>query len=173
MILDSSSLIIFGKLNKLSIILKLFGNIEIAEGVHKEAIFQGLEKRFEDSLILKSYLDKGKIAIIKLNDEHLKLADKIQDINNIGPGESQTIALARQIKRRELVIDESLAREAAKAFGLNPIGSLRVLLLAYEKNMLNDKEVKETVNKMISLKFRLSAATLIRFWELFDKMKRK
>lgn len=173
MILDSSSLIVFGKLNNINLLLKLFKKIEIAEGVYKEAIADGLEKKFEDSLILKKYLDGGKIKIIKLENRHSILADKLQYLNNIGIGESQTIALAKQLDRKELIIDESLAREAAKSLGLAPMGSLRILLLAYEENLLNEKEVKEAINKMIRLKFRISAATLIRFWELFEKVRKR
>ncbi len=171
MIVDSSSLVIFGKLNKVNLLLKLFDKIQVAEEVYKEAILDGLEKKFEDSLILKNYFDKGEIKIIRLNDKYLKLAYEIKNLNNIGLGEAQTIALARQIKHKELIIDETLARKVAKAFGLNPIGSLRVLLLGYKEDILNEKEIKETVNKMIKLKFRLSAATLIRFWELFEKLR--
>lgn len=173
MIVNSSPLIIFAKLNRIDILLRLFEKIEIADEVYKEAIVEGLEKKFEDSLILKDYVDKGQIKIIKLENKYLELANKIQYLNNIGTGESQAIALAKQFNRKELIIDESLARETAKSLGLNPIGSLRVLLLAYKENLLNEKEIKETINKMIKLKFRISAATLIRFWELFEKIKRK
>ncbi len=172
MIVDSSSLIIFAKLNKINVLLKLFEKLEIADAVYKEAILEGLEKKFEDSLILISYLEKNQIRIIKLKNKYVELADKIQHLNNIGVGESQTIALARQLNGKELIIDETLARETAKAFGLKPIGSLRVLLLAYKENMLSEKELKEIVNKMVKLKFRISASTLIRFWELFEKVRR-
>jgi len=172
LIVDSSSLIIFAKLNKINVLLKLFEKLEIADAVYKEAILEGLEKKFEDSLILISYLEKNQIRIIKLKNKYVELADKIQHLNNIGVGESQTIALARQLNGKELIIDETLARETAKAFGLKPIGSLRVLLLAYKENMLSEKELKEIVNKMVKLKFRISASTLIRFWELFEKVRR-
>ena len=157
----------------MNFLLKLFDEVEITEGVCKEAILEGLEKKFEDSFILKSYLDKNQIKAIKLSDKYLKLAEKIQYLHNIGVGEAQAIALAKQLNRKELVIDETLAREAAKSFGLKPFGSLRILLLAYERNLLNEKEVEELVNKMIKLKFRISAATLIRFGELFEKIKKK
>ena len=173
MIANSSPLIIFGKLNKVSIFLKLFKQIEIPEAVYQEVILEGLENKFEDALILKNYLDDGKIKIIRLENRYLELADKIQNLNNIGLGETQAIALAKQLNRKDLIIDESLARETAKSLGLNPMGSLKVLLLAYEIGMLNEKEVEETVNKMIKIKFRISAATLIRFWDLFDKIKKK
>lgn len=173
MIVDSSSLIIFGKLNRMNILLGLFGEIEISHGVFKEAVLEGLEKKFEDSFILKSHFDKNQIKIIKLNDKYSKLADKIQELHDIGVGEAQTIALAKQLNRKELIIDESLARETAKSFGLKPIGSLRTLLLAYKRNLLNEEEVKELVNKMIKLKFRISAATFIRFSELFEKIRKK
>ena len=151
MIADSSSLIIFGKLNKIDILLRLFNEIEITDGVCKEAILEGLEKKFEDSFILKSHLDKSQIKIIKLDDKYSRLADKIQEIHNIGLGEAQAIALAKQLNRKELIIDEALARETAKSFGLKPIGSLRVLLLAYKRNLLNGKCVKELMNNMIKI----------------------
>ena len=172
MIADSSSLIVFGKLNNVDILLRLFKNIEIPEAVCQEAILDGFEKKFEDSLILRSYLDNGKIKIVKLDKKYSELADKLQDINNLGHGESQAIALAKQLNRKELIIDESLARETAKSLVLTPIGSLKVLLLAYKENLLDEKDIKEIINKMIKLRFRISAATLIRFWELFEKMKR-
>ena len=173
MIVDSSSLIIFGKLNKVNFLLRLFNEIEITDGVCNEAILEGLEKKFEDSFILKGYLDKSLIKVVKLNDKYSKLSEKIQHLHNIGVGEAQTIALAKQINRKELIIDETLAREAAKSFGLKPFGSLRILFLAYKRNILDEKEVEELINKMIKLKFRISAATLIRFWELFEKIKKK
>ena len=172
MIADSSSLIIFGKLNRIDIILKPFDKIEITDGVCKEAILEGLEKKFQDSFILKSHLDKNQIRIIKFEDKYLKLANKIQELHNIGIGEAQTIALAKQLNRKELIIDEALARETAKSFGLRPLGSLKVLLIGYKESLLKEKEVKEIINKMIKLKFRISASTLIRFWELFEKIKK-
>ena len=173
MIVNSSPLIICGKLNKINIFLKLFKEIEIPEAVYQEVILEGLENKFEDSLILKNYLDKGKIKIIKLESKYLGLSNKIQNLNNIGIGESQVIALAKQLNRKDLVIDEALARETAKSLGLNPMGSLKVMLLAYEGSILNEKEIEEIINKMIKMKFRVSAATLIRFWELFEKIKKK
>ena len=172
MIVDSSCLIIFAKLNRINILLRLFGRIEIAGEVHKEAILEGLENKFEDSLILKNHLEKQQITVIELTKKYLELANKIQNLNNIGVGEAQTIALAKQLNKKELIIDESLARETAKSLDLKPIGSLRVLILAYQKNLLSEKEVKEAVNKMIKLNFRISAFTLIRFWELFEKLKK-
>ena len=173
MIVNSSPLIIYGKLNKISIFLKLFKEIEIPSAVYQEVILEGLENKFEDALILKNYLDDGKIKIMKLENRYLELADKIQSLNSIGIGESQAIALAKQLNRKQLVIDEALARETAKSLGLNPMGSLKVLLLAYERSILNEKEIEEIINKMIKMKFRISAATLIRFWELFEKIRKK
>ena len=159
-------------MNKIDILLELFKKIEIPQAVYQEAILDGLESKFEDSLILRNYLDKGKIKVIKLENKYLELSNKVQNLNNIGIGESQAIALAKQLNRKELVIDEALAREIAKSFGLSPIGSLKVLLLAHKENLLNEKEIEETINKMIKMKFRISAATLIRFWELFEKLKK-
>lgn len=172
MIADSSALIIFAKLNRIDILLNLFKKIEVSEEVYKEAILDGLEKKFEDSLILKNCLDKGQIKIIKLKDKHHKLSNRLQYFCNIGPGEAQAISLAKQLNRKELIVDEALARGAAKSFGLKPIGSLRVLLIAYTEDLLGEKELKEIINKMVKLKFRIGASTLIRFWELFERIEK-
>jgi len=173
LIVNSSPLIIFGKLNKVDILVKLFKEIEISDGVYKETILEGLERKFEDTLILKNYLETSKIKVIKIGKKYIELSDKIQNLHSIGIGESQTIALAKQLNRKELLLDDFLAREAARSLSLHPIGSLRVLLLAYTENLLKEKEVKDNLNKMIKLKFRISAAVLIRFWELFEKIKKK
>ena len=45
------------------------------------------------------------------------------------------------------------------------------ILKALEKRPGIDRS-NEIVNKMVGLKFRISASTLIRFWELFEKIKK-
>ncbi|MEK6949517.1 MAG: DUF3368 domain-containing protein, partial [Nanoarchaeota archaeon] len=81
------------------------------------------------------------------------------------------IALALQLNKKEAIIDEISAREAAKALGIRPIGTLRVLLTAYKDGLIGKAEIKELVNKMEDSKYRLSPKVLIEFWDLFEKVK--
>jgi len=71
-----------------------------------------------------------------------------------------------------IIIDEISARESAKSLGIKPIGSLRVLLIAYKNDLISRKEVDELLTQMINSKYRLSPNVLNEFWNLFEKMKR-
>ena len=171
--MNASPLIIFGKLNKIGILIKIYKNIEITHEVYKETILKGIEKNAPDSFILKEHNDNKDIEVFKLDNKHLVLANKIQTIYDIDMGEAETIALALQLKKKEIILDEVYAREAVKAFGIKPVGSLRVLLTAYQKDLVKKDELHKLINEMENSKYRFSPKVLIEFWELFDKIKKK
>ena len=164
-------MIIFGKLNKISILKNLYKNIEIANGVYKETVLKGTEKKYLDAFVVKEHIDNHDIKVFKLDDKHMIFADKIQIIYNIDIGEAETIALARQLNKKEIIIDEIYAREAAKAFGIKPIGSLRVLLIAYQNHLIKMDEIYRLISEMENSKYRLSPQVLMQFWELFGRMR--
>lgn len=173
MIINASPLIIFGKLNKIGILIKIYKNIEITHEVYNEVVIKGLEKNSKDALIVKECIDNKDIKIFNLDEKSLNLASKIQNIYNLDLGEAETIALALQLKEKEIVIDEESAREAAKAFGVKPIGSLRILLSAYKKGFLREDEVHSSISEMEKSKYRFSPQVLMEFWNLFRNIKRR
>lgn len=172
MIINASPLIIFGKLNKVDVLKKLYQNIEITNEVYKEVVLKGLEKNATDASIIKHHIENKNIKVFNLNKKFIEMADKIQSIYNIDIGEAETIALALQLNRKEIIIDEISAREAAKSFGIKPIGSLRVLLLAYKSNLINKEEIKKLINEMEDSKYRFSPRVLTEFWDLFERIKK-
>ena len=70
------------------------------------------------------------------------------------------------------MIDEISAREAAKSMGITPIGTLGVLLMAFKEGIVNEDEVKQIIEGMISSKYRVGAEVIIEFWESMDEIKR-
>ena len=54
----------------------------------------------------------------------------------LGPGESEAIALALEVKAEALLIDEAAGRAAALQHGLRPVGALGVLLRAKHKGII-------------------------------------
>lgn len=172
MIINSSPLIILGKLNKIGILINVFKNLKISNEVYKEVVLNGLKKSSRDAIIVKDHIDNNHIKVIFLNEKFSKLADKIQAIYNIDIGEAETISLALQLNKKEVIIDEIAAREAAKAFGINPIGTLRVLLIACKRGLIKREEISKLINEMENSKYRFSPQVLIEFWELFEKLKK-
>jgi len=173
LIINASPLIIFGKLNKIGILKEIYKTIEITNKVYEEVVLKGIEQNARDAYIAKEYIDKKEIKIYNLDKKYADLSNKIQVIYNIDIGEAETIALALQLNKKEIIIDELDAREASKAFGIKPIGSLGVLLIAYKNNLINKEEIKKLISGMEDSKYRFSPKVLIEFWELFEKIKRR
>ena len=171
MIINASPLIILGKLNKMEILKKIYPNIEISKAVYDEVVIEGMKKNAPDAQIIKEHIDKKHIKIYELSAEFASKAKRMRQIYGIDIGEAETIALALQLKERDIIIDEISARETAKSLGVKPIGTLRILLLAYEKKLIKKNDIKEAVIQMQRSKYRLGPAILLEFWELFDKLK--
>lgn len=172
MIINASPLIIFGKLNKIDILKKIYANIEITNEVYREVVINGMKKNSRDSFIIKEYIDNKDINVIDLTEKFIDKAKKIQAIYDIDIGEAGTIALALQLNKKEAIIDEVSAREVAKAFGIKPIGSLRALLMAYKDDLINKAEIKELIYEMENSKYRFSPKVLIEFWDLVERIKK-
>ena len=172
MIINASPLIILSKLNKISILTKIYRNLGITNKVYEEVVLKGIEQNASDAFIVKQHIDNKEIKVFNLDKKFLDMANKIQLIYNLDIGEAETIALALQLAQKEIIIDETAAREAAKSFGIKPIGSLRVLLIAYQKNLISKKEINDLLAKMQDSKYRFSPKVLIEFWELFEKLKK-
>ena len=172
MIINASPLIIFGKLNKISILIKIYKNLGITNKVYEEVVLKGIEQNASDAFIVKQHIENKEIKVFNLDKKFLETANKIQLIYSIDIGEAETIALALQLAQKEIVMDEAAAREAAKSFGIKPLGSLRILLIAYQKNLISKKEINDLLAKMQDSKYRFSPKVLIEFWELFEKLKK-
>lgn len=171
MISNASPLITYAKLNKLDFLSKCVGAITIGETVFKEITQK--ESTSQEAELVNGKIKEGTIIVKKLGKEHSDKAKQIQlTFKGLGHGEAETIALALQEEQAETLIDDLYARDAAKLNGLKPIGSLRVLLVAFEKGIATETDVGNLLKHMIENKFWISGSAILRFLELFEKLKR-
>ena len=172
MIIDSSSLIIFAKTNRLDLLARLYRNIEITKEIYNESVEEGMKINAPDAKIIKKFFEDGKIIILPLNEKYESFSRSLINTYNIESGESDAISLSIQESRKTLVIDESLGREVAKLHRLKPKGSLRIILEAYSKNLITEKEIKVLISEMIKNKFRVGGDVMNEFWNIFEIIKR-
>ena len=78
MISDSSSLIIFIKINKLNLLTKLYDKIQITNGIYKEIVEQGLFINAPDAKLIKKYIDDKKIEILELNKKYGEFSKELK-----------------------------------------------------------------------------------------------
>ena len=77
MIINASPLIISGKLNKIGILKKIYGDIEITKGVYQEVVINGVKKNSSDAFIIKEHIDNKDIKIVGLIEKFIDKAKKL------------------------------------------------------------------------------------------------
>src|SRR3989338_6030159 len=170
MISNASPLITYAKLNKLDLLNRCVGTITISEAVLREITQK--ESASQEAELVSSGVKEGAIVVKKLAREYADKAGQIQLIfKGIGEGEAETISLTLQEGQTEALIDDLNARGIAKLNGLTPIGSLRVLLIAFRKGIASEADVEKLFKQMIENKFWIGGSAIIRFLELFEKLK--
>ena len=172
MIVNATPLIIFGKINKLEILSSVFHNMTISPEVYDEVVEKGMEIDAPDAYLVKDFIDNGKISVKSLDQKGKKIFSKIRKMyRQLDEGEASTIALALQENASEVLMDEDIGRKIARLHNIKPRGSLRVLILGYQKGLLDEEQVKEVLSSMMHANFRVSAEVITRFWELFKQVK--
>jgi len=143
---DSSALISLG-VEKLDILGKLFETVMIPEAVYNEVFnkkVSNLDLKKTKFLQIEKVTDRKMVKLLKMQ---------------LGYGESEVIALALEKGIDRVIIDDKQARKVADKLGLKVIGTLGILILAKEKQVI--KEVRPLVLSMMEkINFRIDRALL-------------
>ena len=78
-------------------------------------------------------------------------------VTNLGPGETQVLALGMERPGAVLILDDALARQVGHAMHLPMRGTLGLLLDAKQAGLIS--EVKPLLDQLSALRFRLSRET--------------
>jgi len=169
---DTGPLIWLGKCKNLVILKKLFSKVVISEAVYEEAVLRGIEKGFEDARLIAEAIEEGWIGVYKASRQFMdrvEAAESRMDIE-LGRGERETIALALERGTSILITDDEDAYQMAKSLGINPKGTLYVLLESVKKGYLNKQQAAQHVGQMLEEGFWLSPAIIHNFHEILDKL---
>jgi predicted nucleic acid-binding protein len=124
---NTGPLIALAKVDKLSLLEKLFGQLFIPPAVYRELLAKcGPESaRLDDALV--SFIEVATIP---------SLAPEVKTTTmRLDSGEQQAVALAYE-RKVVLVIDERLGRTAARRLGLTITGVIGVLIRAKEAGLI-------------------------------------
>ncbi len=148
-IADAGPLIAFAKTKHLLLLQQLFGQVWIPSAVKKECL-------------AKPGLDADRIAIaIKDSWLVVKAVPESQLLvpNALGAGELDSIQLALQSPKTSLlIIDDRLARRQALTYGLNIIGTVRLLDIAEKQGIIPNAE--QLIQVMREQGYRISLKLL-------------
>ncbi|VVB93240.1 Uncharacterised protein [uncultured archaeon] len=119
---NSSPLIVFSKINRLSLLQEIFGEVYIPK-----AVFEEVTRGKKGEEIVKN--DWIKIKEIKDKD----FAEYLSKI--IGKGEAEAIILAKECRSR-LLIDDAQGRKHAELLNLKFIGCLGLVKMAKKQGLI-------------------------------------
>ena len=145
---NSSPLIWLAKIDRLSLLKTLYGEVIIPRKVCTETTLE----ESADSILIRKAAEEG---WIKVSEEEAEETQELAQVSGIHLGEAEAILLARRTGLN-LLIDEREASATAQVFGVRPIGTVAVLLLALAKSQLTLSEFKDCLDLLISKGFWLT-----------------
>ncbi len=124
-IADAGPLIALLKADLVEILGLLFETVTIPPAVEQEC----LAKDSADSQCIRRAIDAGMLSVVPVSDDHY---DKLP--RSLGDGEKQALGLAARFDHPLLIMDDRLARKQARKLGIRFIGTVRLLVLAEQRD---------------------------------------
>ncbi len=135
---DTTPLISLLKIDRIGLLEKLFGQVLIPQAVFDEFTADERFKPETDQIRRNQFI---KVKTVK-NPEFVNLLKRATGLDQ---GESESIILTDEQNADVLLMDEAKGRAVSFQMGLKIMGTIGILMAAYEENELTADEVKECV----------------------------
>ena len=136
---DTTPLISLLKINRIDLLEKLFGDVLIPQAVFDELT---VDERFR--LEADQIRQTKFIAVKPVNNP--ESANILKRATGLDQGESEAIVLTDELKADLLLMDEAKGRNVSAQMGIRIMGTIGILMAAYEEQELTSDEVRECVD---------------------------
>lgn len=136
---DTTPIISLLKINKLDLLEKLFGEVQISKGVFAELTENPLYQN-EAEIVQKSDF----IKVVKEIDENY--VSLLRRSTGLDLGESEAIYLSDNDNGGLLLMDEIRGREVAARMGIKIMGTIGILMSAYKNDFLTKAEIENSID---------------------------
>jgi uncharacterized protein len=122
---DTSPIIALAGIERLALLRALYSQVLIPEGVYSELVRGGYRTG--------SYEDLTSSPWIQVRPIRKPAPSGL--VKDIGRGEAEALALAREIDARVVLIDDQLGRRRAAHFGIKVTGTVGILIAAHRAGL--------------------------------------
>lgn len=140
---DTTPLISLLKIDRIDLLEKLFGQVLIPRAVFDELT---VDERFK----LEADQIRRRQFIIVKTVQNPKSANILKRATGLDQGESEAIILTDELNADILLMDEAKGRAVSFQMGFKIMGTIGVLMAAYEENELTVEEVRACVKGLQS-----------------------
>jgi predicted nucleic acid-binding protein len=142
---DSGPLMVLGKLNRLDLLVSLYGQVQIPRAVYDEVVTQGLARGAADAIVTRLFWQRQGWPIVDVPDATLSAYTPPLIL---GPGETEVLALAQTLADPLILLDDEAARTEARRLKLRLRGTLGTLVRAYRQELLSLDQVELLVGEI-------------------------
>lgn len=136
---DTTPLISLLKIKRIGLLEKLFGEVVIPQAVFTEL---AVDIRFaEEAEVIKN----EKFISVK-EVSNMASVNILKRATGLDQGESEAIILSDEIQADILLMDEAKGRKISDQMGIHIMGTIGILMVAYEDDILTADEVKKCID---------------------------
>jgi predicted nucleic acid-binding protein len=159
LIFNATPIIYLCKIGLSKIIQEILENKYTTPKVVEEVVNKGKNLGAPDALIAEKLI---KQSIIKVQEpQNSAFINQLSKLPDLHKAEIEVLTLARELDGIA-IIDESIARQVSRIFNIETHGTVYLLLRLLYRGKLTKKQVKESIDKMISIGWRLTAEEYIK-----------
>lgn len=145
---DTTPIISLLKTGHLELLHHLYSRILIPKAVYKELTENPLYS--EEAEIIKATEFLSVVAV-----ENMASVNVLRSVTGLDTGESEALIMYDEQKADVLIMDEHKGRSVAKQLNVRVIGTAGILMLAYDKGLLQASKVKKCLRIMLDNNIRL------------------
>lgn len=145
---DTTPIISLLKANQLELLERLYGRVLIPRAVYGELVENSRYKNEAETI-------KTMDSLKTMEVENVKSVNILRAVTGLDAGESEALIMYDEQKAELLLMDERKGRSIAKQLGIRHIGTAGILMLAYDKNMIQAEKVKGCIDSMLINGIRL------------------
>ncbi|MCP4657559.1 MAG: hypothetical protein GY856_19305 [bacterium] len=142
---NAGPLMALGKLNRLDLLAKLYGEVLIPRAVYDEVVVRGLAHGFNDALTVQLFWNQHEWPI---EDASESVLAGFRPSKILGVGETQVLALAKTLPEPLVLLDDELARTEAHRMNLRVKGTLGILADSHRQDHLPFDELELLVQEI-------------------------
>jgi len=152
---NATPLIYLAKTDKLNLLKAIADQVYIPNAVFQEVVIEGKRIGEKDAYRVEKCINQGWLNIQKVNN-------LLSFDFSVHFGELEVISLAVQEGIKKVLIDDAKARSVADLAGLQPVGTLWVILQAVKNRMMDFDEFLSTLEDIIHSGFYLKDEVYIK-----------
>lgn len=145
---DTTPIISLLKAGQLELLQKLYKTILVPQAVYRELTENPVYVNEADII-------KNTDFLLAVTVKNIKSVNVLRAVSGLDEGESEALIMYDEQEADVLLMDEQKGRRVAKSLNVKHIGTAGILMLAYDKGLIQAAKVKECVDIMLANEIRL------------------